>query len=186
MIILLELFWVFFQIGLFTFGGGYAMIPMMQDFIVDQKGWVSYEEIMNFIAISESTPGPFAINMATFVGTSQYGILGAIVATIAVILPSFIIILLIAKLFSNFSNNKYVRAALGGIRPVVIGLISVVGISLLYNHALPNGVLENIVIEWRYIVLVAICLLIKFKFKKLSPIYLNLISAGLGLLLYSI
>ena len=88
MIILLELFWVFFQIGLFTFGGGYAMIPMMQDFIVDQKGWVSYEEIMNFIAISESTPGPFAINMATFVGTSQYGILGAIVATIAVILPS--------------------------------------------------------------------------------------------------
>ena len=186
MIILLELFWVFFQIGLFTFGGGYAMIPMMQDFIVDQKGWVSYEEIMNFIAISESTPGPFAINMATFVGTSQYGILGAIVATIAVILPSFIIILLIAKLFSNFSNNKYVRAALGGIRPVVIGLISVVGISLLYSHALPNGVLENVVIEWRYLVLVAVCLLIKFKFKKLSPIYLILISAGLGLLLYSI
>ena len=186
MTILLELFWVFFQIGLFTFGGGYAMIPMMQDFIVDQKGWVSYEEIMNFIAISESTPGPFAINMATFVGTSQYGILGAIVATIAVILPSFIIILLVAKLFSNFSNNKYVRAALGGIRPVVIGLISVVGISLLYSHALPNGILGTVVIEWRYLILVAICLLIKFKFKKLSPIYLILISAGLGLILYSI
>ena len=186
MIILLELFWVFFQIGLFTFGGGYAMIPMMQDFIVDQKGWVSYEEIMNFIAISESTPGPFAINMATFVGTSQYGILGAIVATIAVILPSFIIILLIAKLFSNFSNNKYVRAALGGIRPIVIGLIVVVGISLLYSHALPNGIFGNVVIEWRYLILVAICLLIKFKFKKISPIYLILISAGLGLLLYSI
>ena len=186
MTILLELFWVFFQIGLFTFGGGYAMIPMMQDFIVDQKGWVSYEEIMNFIAISESTPGPFAINMATFVGTSQYGILGAIVATIAVILPSFIIILLVAKLFANFSKNKYVKAALGGIRPVVIGLISVVGISLVYSHALPNGILENVVIEWRYLVLVAICLLIKFKFKKLSPIYLILISAGLGLILYSI
>ena len=186
MTILLELFWVFFQIGLFTFGGGYAMIPMMQDFIVDQKGWVSYEEIMNFIAISESTPGPFAINMATFVGTSQYGILGAIVATIAVILPSFIIILLVAKLFANFSKNKYVKAALGGIRPVVIGLISIVGISLVYSHALPNGILENVVIEWRYLVLVAICLLIKFKFKKLSPIYLILISAGLGLILYSI
>lgn len=186
MIILLELFWVFFRIGLFTFGGGYAMIPMMQDFIVDQKGWVSYEEIMNFIAISESTPGPFAINMATFVGTSQYGILGAIVATIAVILPSFLIILLIAKLFANFSNNRFVKAALGGIRPVVIGLISVVGISLVYSHALPNGILENVVIEWRYLVLVAICLLIKFKFKKLSPIYLILISAGLGLILYSI
>ena len=186
MTILLELFWVFFQIGLFTFGGGYAMIPMMQDFIVDQKGWVSYEEIMNFIAISESTPGPFAINMATFVGTSQYGILGAIVATIAVILPSFIIILLVAKLFANFSKNKYVKAALGGIRPVVIGLISVVGISLVYSHALPNGILENVVIEWRYLVLVASCLLIKFKFKKLSPIYLILISAGLGLILYSI
>ena len=90
--ILLELFWVFFQIGLFTFGGGYAMIPMIQDLVVDEKKWVTYEEIMNFIAISESTPGPFAINMATFVGTTQYGLLGAIVATIAVILPSFIII----------------------------------------------------------------------------------------------
>jgi len=184
--ILLELFWVFFQIGLFTFGGGYAMIPMIQDLVVDEKKWVTYEEIMNFIAISESTPGPFAINMATFVGTTQYGLLGAIVATIAVILPSFIIILLIAKLFSNFSNNKFVKAALGGIRPVVIGLIAVVGISLVYTHAFPNGILENVVFEWRYFVLVIICLLIKFKFKKMSPIYLILISAGLGILLYSI
>ncbi len=183
--ILLELFWVFFRIGLFTFGGGYAMIPMIQDLVVDEKNWVSYEEIMNFIAISESTPGPFAINMATFIGTTQYGLLGAVVATIAVILPSFLIILLIAKLFSNFSNNKIVKAALGGIRPVVIGLIAVVGISLVYSHALPNG-FENIVVEWRYLVLVAICLLIKFKFKKMSPIYLILISAGLGLILYSI
>ena len=93
--VLLELFWVFFRIGLFTFGGGYAMIPMIQDLIVDEYGWVGTEEIMNFIAISESTPGPFAINMATFVGTSQYGILGAIVASFAVILPSFIIITLL-------------------------------------------------------------------------------------------
>ena len=184
--VLLELFWVFFRIGLFTFGGGYAMIPMIQDLVVDEYGWVGAEEIMNFIAISESTPGPFAINMATFVGTSQYGLLGAIVATIAVILPSFIIILIIAKLFANFSNNKFVKAALGGIRPVVIGLISVVGITLVYTHALPNGILDNVVVEWRYLVLVAICLAIKFKFKKLSPIYLVLISAGLGLLLYSI
>lgn len=184
MFILLELFWVFFQIGLFTFGGGYAMIPMMEDLIVGEKAWLTSEEILNFIAISESTPGPFAINMATFVGTSQYGFLGAMFATLGAVLPSFIIILVIAKLFANFSKNKYVKSALGGIRPVVLGLILTVGLSLLYSNLLPSGLVGEIVVEWRYLIIFIICLLVKIFYKKISPVFLILISAVLGVILY--
>lgn len=183
---LFELFIVFFQIGLFTFGGGYAMIPMMQDLLVDKYQWVSESQLLNFIAVSESTPGPFAINMATFVGSSQANVLGAIVATIGVVLPSFIIILLIAKLFTNFSKNKYVKSALKGIRPVVVGLILSVAISLVYNSFLVYDANNNAIIEWRYLIIVALCVLFKKIFKKASPIYMILIAAVLGIVLYSI
>ena len=92
--IYLELFWIFFRIGLFTIGGGYAMIPMITQEIVDEKGWLTDTQLLNYIGISESTPGPFAINIATFVGTSQGGVLGGVVATFSVVLPSLIIILI--------------------------------------------------------------------------------------------
>ena len=98
--IYLELIWAFFKIGAFTFGGGYAMIPLIQS-EVTSRGWMSTEEILNFIAVSESTPGPFAINMATYIGTETAGFWGAVCATGAVVLPSFIIILIIAK-FTRF------------------------------------------------------------------------------------
>ena len=94
--IFLELFWVFFLIGAFTFGGGYAMLPLMQA-EVTAKGWISNEAVVNFIAVSESTPGPFAINMATYVGSEMGGVLGAACATLGVVLPSFVIILIVAK-----------------------------------------------------------------------------------------
>lgn len=184
------LFIVFFQIGLFTFGGGYAMIPMMEDMLVHQYGWVSEEQLLNFIAVSESTPGPFAINMATFVGTSQYGFLGAVVATLGVVLPSYIIILIVAKLFANFSENKYVKSALSGIRPVVIGLIATVGINLLISNITSLNANNEVIFEWKYLLIVAICFGINLVFKKLnkkmSPIFLILIAACLGLVLYSI
>lgn len=93
--IYLELFWIFFRIGLFTIGGGYAMIPMITQEIVDEKGWLTDTQLLNYIGISESTPGPFAINIATFVGTSQGGVLGGVVATFSVVLPSLIIILIL-------------------------------------------------------------------------------------------
>ena len=117
-----ELFYTFFLIGLFTFGGGYAMIPMIQDQIVG-KGWMTDAELSDFIAISETTPGPFAINISTFVGSQTAGILGAICSTIGVILPSFIIIILVSIILSKFLKNRFVKGALNGVKPVIIALI---------------------------------------------------------------
>ena len=120
---ILDLFITFFKIGLFTFGGGYAMISTIRETIVENKKWITDDELMQIITIAESTPGPIAINMATFIGAEQGGILGSIVATLGVVLPSFIIILLVASLLKRFIKNKYVQAFLKGVKPVVLGLI---------------------------------------------------------------
>lgn len=120
--IFFELFYTFFTIGLFTFGGGYAMIPMIQDQVVG-RGWISESALTDFIAISEATPGPFAINIATFVGNSVGGIGGAILSTIGVILPSLIIIVIIAMIMNKFLKNRFVQGALSGVKPVVVALI---------------------------------------------------------------
>ena len=117
-----ELFYVFFLIGLFTFGGGYAMIPMIQSEIVG-RGWINDAALSDFIAISEATPGPFAINIATFVGSHTSGFLGAICSTLGVILPSFIIILLVAFLMTKIIKNRFVEGALKGVRPIILALI---------------------------------------------------------------
>ena len=119
--ILLRLFLTFFKIGLFTFGGGYAMIPLIRDECLANE-WLSEGELLNFIAVSESTPGPVAVNMATFVGSSQAGVLGSLCATFGVILPSFIIILLIVAILKNVLQYAGVRATLSGVRPVVVVL----------------------------------------------------------------
>ena len=103
--IYLILFFSFFIIGLFTFGGGYAMIPLIEDLVIS-KEWMTIDEFYSFLGVCESTPGPIAINMATFIGTSQGGLLGAIAATLGVVLPSFIIILLVASLLKKFIDNK--------------------------------------------------------------------------------
>ena len=121
--ILLDLFVTFFRIGLFTFGGGYAMIPLITDEVV-KKGWAGRELIIDYIAIAESTPGPFALNTSTFIGMSQAGVLGVVAAALGLILPPFIIILIIAKFLMKFAEYKGVTAALTGISPAVIGLIS--------------------------------------------------------------
>ncbi|NCC47263.1 MAG: chromate transporter, partial [Bacteroidia bacterium] len=119
--IYLQLFISFFQIGLFTFGGGYAMISLIQNEVVVNKGWIDSSAFTDIIAISQMTPGPIGINSATYIGYSVSGnILGSIVATFAVCLPSFIIILLIAFLYKQFKNNKWTEAALRGIKPVII------------------------------------------------------------------
>ena len=173
---LLELFFTFFKIGLFTFGGGYAMIPMIQDEVIS-KGWLTGEQLINFIGISESTPGPFAINIATFVGSTKCGFLGAMATTIGVVLPSFIIILLIAKIFINFQKNKYVKNTLFGIKAVVAGLILSVVLSLLHTNLMD----ESIYVPYYIILVILIC--IKIAFKKINPILLILISALLGMII---
>lgn len=118
---LLKLFLKFFKIGLFTFGGGYAMIPLVHE-VVD-AGWISEAQFENMVGLSEVTPGPIALNMATYVGATSGGFLGGLVATIGVVLPSFIIISIIAALLSKYSENKYIKSALRGTMYVAIGLI---------------------------------------------------------------
>lgn len=120
--IYLQLFFSFLMIGTVSFGGGYGMISLIRETVLSY-GWLSEEEFLNFIAISESTPGPLAVNMATFIGSSQGGILGSFFATLGVVMPSFFIILLIAALLKNFMKYAGVQAFLSGIRPCVVAMI---------------------------------------------------------------
>jgi len=189
--ILLELFYVFFFIGLFTIGGGYAMIPMIKDEVV-ARGWMTMEELLNFFAIAESTPGPFAVNTATMVGFSQAGIVGAIVATLSVVLPSFIIILIIAKYITNFLKYKQVKWALDGVKPIVVGLIVGVVLNLIVNDVLGlttvldlfNKSLVIETVDYMSLIIMIAMFLLKMKFKKLSPIFMIIISAVLGIIIY--
>lgn len=191
--ILFELFYVFFFIGLFTIGGGYAMIPMIKDEVVT-RGWMTMEELLNFFAIAESTPGPFAVNTATLVGFSQAGIVGSIIATLSVVLPSFIIILLIAKFITNFLKYKEVKWALDGVKPVVVGLIVGVVINLVVNNVFGLASIMDIfkttidikTLDYMSLIVMTGMFLLKMKFKKLNPIYMIILSAILGILIYGL
>jgi len=186
-----ELFITFFKIGLFTIGGGYAMIPLIQQEVLIH-GWLSEDLFYNFIGISESTPGPIAINMATFKGSNQAGLLGGLCATIGVVLPSFIIILLIASILKNFDKNKVVNAVLKGMRPVIVGLILATGLLIAVNNVIENYKdLANIVIEYKSIIIMSVLVIIIVLFKKLfnkklSPILIIVLSAVFGMIIYAI
>lgn len=179
--IYLELFITFLTIGAFTFGGGYAMLPLIQNAVLEH-GWLTESDIVNFIAVSESTPGPFAINIATYVGMETGGILGAVCATLGVVVPSFVIILVVAKIYKQFQESKAVKGCMTGLRPTVIGLIAGAVLTIGQTVFFPNGFgFANI--DW-YIIIVSliICLLGVFMIfkKKVHPIVLILISAALG------
>ena len=189
--IYLDLFLTFLQVGAFSFGGGYGMIAMIRE-LVSAHGWLAEEELLNMIAVAESTPGPIAVNMATFVGASEGGVLGALIATLGVVLPSFAVILLIAALLRNLLKYAGVKAFLGGIRPVVIGLILSVALTMALQQLIGfSSVSSPLASDWRGMVILLILLLIgvvlpKVFKKKASPIPMILISAGLGMLLYGI
>jgi chromate transporter len=189
--ILLDLFLTFLKIGTVSFGGGYAMIPLLTDEVF-AHGWLTESELLNFIAVSESTPGPVAINMATFVGASQYGILGSIVATLGVVLPAFLIILIIASLINGLLKYAGVKCVLKGIRPVVTGLITATGLWLFLTIAIGlKSVYEPVSFDFKAIgifLTVAIIHIVykKFRKKAISPIILILISAVLGIILYGL
>lgn len=189
--IYLELFVTFFEIGLFTFGGGYAMISLIRDKAL-ALGWLTEEELLNMIAVSESTPGPIAVNMATFVGSTQGGVPGSLAATLGVVLPSFIIILLISAVIRNFLSYKGVQAFLKGVRPCVVALILgtavTMGLSTLLGFVSVGG---GFAVDVKGICILAILVAIasiykKLKKKKPSLIGMILVSAGLGMLLYSV
>ena len=170
--IYLELFWTFFTIGAFTFGGGYAMLPLIQIEVVN-KGWLANEAVVNFIAVSESTPGPFAINMATYVGSEMGGILGAACATLGVVMPSFIIILTVAKCYDRFKQSKLVKGAMSGLKPAVIGMIGTAVLSIGKTVFVQPGLLFSAALFGVMAVLA---------FKKVHPIIIICISAAAGIL----
>lgn len=187
----LFLFATFFKIGLFTIGGGYAMIPLIQAEVIKNQ-WISEQALVNFIAIAESTPGPFAINIATFVGMETAGIFGAFMSTLGVIMPSFVIILVIAKYFHTFKDNKYVKAGLSGLRPTVIGLMLSAGFGILITNLFYSLDTINSFatfftkhINYKSILIFALLFFLHKKFK-LHPILLVVISAVLGILLYGV
>ena len=191
--IYLYLFLEFFKVGLFTFGGGYAMIPLIKE-VVLSHGWMSEEHFIDMIGLSEVTPGPIAVNMATFIGNEQGGILGSALATIGVILPAFIIMLLISILLKKFMKNKYVQSSLKGIKSVAIALITSSAIVLLSDVLFPysysNGsftVSFNIDLIKIFVLIIAGYFLLRIIFKKkISPIFVILMSAGIGLIYYYI
>lgn len=186
--ILLKLFYTFFKIGLFTFGGGYAMIPLISDAVVS-NGWLSEEQFLNILAVAESTPGPVAINTATFVGSTQSGIMGSICATLGVVLPSFIIILVVAALLKNFLKYSGVQGFMKGVRPCVAALIIAAGIKIGLNtlfaiSTVGGGFSPNYVGLIIFAVVAAISLIYKkIRNKKISPILLIVISAALGIVM---
>ena len=185
--IYLDLFLGFLKVGLFAFGGAYGAIPLIRD-VVLSYGWLSDEALSYMIAVSESTPGPIMVNLATYVGSTEAGFLGALVATLAVVLPSFIIILLITALLKNALKNKYVQAVLKGLKPSVIGIVLAMGVYMIVKNCLMEDTfkmnLRSIVIT---AVLGIVAVLYKyFSKKKMSPIIMIVISSLLGMFVYAI
>lgn len=192
--IYLQLFLTFLEIGAVSFGGGYGMISLVREKVLSY-GWLTEEEFLNMIAVSESTPGPIAVNMATFVGSAQGGVLGSALATLGVVLPAFIIMLIIASLIRNLLKYKGVQATLGGIRPAVVGLIIATASTMILSSVLgiktfSGGftleiaeLIKNIVIFAAVIALATVYK--KLKKKKISPILLIVFSGVLGLVLFS-
>lgn len=187
--IYLKLFLTFLEIGAVSFGGGYGMISMIREKVLEY-GWMTEEELLNFIAVSESTPGPIAVNMATFIGSHQGGFLGALLATLGVVLPSFIIILIIAALIRNLLKYAGVNAFLKGIRPCVVGLILATAITMLLKTVMGiTNIYGTFELDFRALAILAIivaagAILKKLLKKKPSPILMIIISAGLGIAVY--
>lgn len=169
---LIDLFFTFCRIGGLTFGGGYAMLPIIQKEIVEEKKWATEEEVLDYYAVGQCTPGIIAVNTATFIGYKVHGIIGAIIATLGVVFPSLIIITIIAALLKNFANYSIVQHAFSGIRVVVIALI-VSAILKLAKTSIKNSTT----------LIIAIIAFILVAFVNLSPIYIVIAAACIGLIL---
>ena len=182
--IFLTLFLEFFKIGLFCFGGAFGMIPLIEE-AVQKHEWLTEDAFYNLLGVCESTPGPIAVNVATYVGATQYGFLGSLAATLGVVLPSFLIILLVASVLGHFTENRYLKGFLKGVKPVVIALILSTGVVLLARTLLGATLTESsfdLTPAIIFALLVGIHLVSKHVFrKKLPTVALILISAALGL-----
>ena len=189
--IFLRLFLSFFVIGAISFGGGYGMISLLRETVLSE-GWMSESEFLDLIAVSESTPGPFAVNMATYVGARQAGIPGALSATLGVILPSFLVILLICVVLRSFLRYRGVNAFLDGVRPCVVGLILstavIMGMSTLFGF---SSVGDGVSADGKGIFLLALLTAVgllyrRLRKKQISPLLMIALSAVLGVVLYGL
>ena len=175
--IYLELFWSFLKIGLFSFGGGYAAMPLIQEQVVSSHNWLSMAEFTDLITISQMTPGPIAINSATFVGIKIAGIPGALVSTIGCILPSCIIVMLIAKLYLKYRTVYMLQSVLNSLRPAVVAMIASAGISVLITAFWGSAELISLAgTNWILVIIFAACVVLLRKFR-MNPI-LVMVLAG--------
>ena len=189
--IYLELFLTFFMIGAVTFGGGYAMLPMIQEQVGLRWGHIiPAESLIDFVAVSESTPGPFAVNMATYVGSTVGGqggsvllsVFGAFCATMGVVLPSFMVILIVAKCYDKFRSSKVVKGCMSGLKPAVVGLIGGAILSVLLTVFFPGGLTLAVFSQASsYVSLGIFVLMLVLAFKKVHPIILICLSAVIGI-----
>ena len=182
--IYLELLLGFLEVGLFSFGGAYAAIPLIRD-VVMRYGWLTEEQFLYFIAVCESTPGPIMVNLATYVGASQAGVLGAALATLMSILPAFLVIVLVVRVMDRFMKNPWVKAAMDGLKPCVMGIILATG-----AYMVVNNLFAETAFDFRALIVTGIlagCLLVaKLLKKKISGIMLIAISAVVGMAVYAL
>ena len=188
MTIYLQLLWSFFQVGLFSIGGGYAAVPLIKEQVVEHYGWMTMAQFTDIITISEMTPGPVAINSATFVGMRIAGVLGAVVATLGCILPSCVIVLTLAYFYFRYQNVSIVQGILGGLRPAVVALIASAGLSILLlaffgGAEIGFGHIPFDRLDWLAIALFAVALLLLRK-TRLNPLFIMAGAGALGMVGY--
>ena len=181
--IYLELFWTFFCIGAMTFGGGYAMLPLIQSEVAARWGsTIPAEMMIDFVAVSESTPGPFAVNMATYVGSEMGGVLGSFCATMGVVLPSFIIILIVAKCYDRFRQSKVIKGCMSGLKPAVVGLIGNAVLTVFMTVFFPMGLTLGVFTTASFYVFAGVfALMLLLALKKVHPILIICLSAAIGI-----
>ena len=184
--IYLKLFWDFFRVSCFTFGGAYGAIPLIRDMVL-RNGWLSEDLLSNMIAVSESTPGPIMVNLATYIGSNQAGFWGSLIASVAVVLPAYLVILLVMAILKNALSHPWVQAVLRGLKPCVTGIVLATGLTMVLRHCLP-GLTDS---GWRDLLVTLILAGIMvlwplLRKKKLSPIALICLSGILGMAAYGL
>ena len=178
--IYLQLFISYLKIGFFGFGGGYAMLSLIQNEIVEQRGWITVSQFADIVAISQMTPGPIAINSATYIGYTIGGFWGSVVATVAVCLPALTVMLALTKFFLKLKDNRYVHGVITGMRPVVVGMIAAAALLLIFPEQRADS---SFIDHWSWILFAAT---LYASYKKVNPILLIALSAIAGIVIYGV
>ena len=178
--IYLQLFISYLKIGFFGFGGGYAMLSLIQNEIVEQRGWITVSQFADIVAVSQMTPGPIAINSATYIGYTIGGFWGSVVATVAVCLPALTVMLALTKFFLKLKDNRYVHGVITGMRPVVVGMIAAAALLLIFPEQRADS---SFIDHWSWILFAAT---LYASYKKVNPILLIALSAISGIVIYGV